>query len=134
MPISDVAVKRCSESVPITRPVTTLMTIGAQGYSIGDAIRTLLGEVAGLMCFKKWPFTVHKKALNVSGLYGAAWFRNQSQLSAPPVWYSITRVSKKFFSFFKSMISLIHGNGLVVPGYSSFKPICDRRRFAMNLR
>jgi hypothetical protein len=29
------------------------MAIGAQGYSIGDAIRTLLGEVAGLMCFKK---------------------------------------------------------------------------------
>ena len=57
---------------------------------------------------------------------------DQSQLNAPPVWYSITRVSKKFFSFFKSMISLIHGNGLVVPGYSSFKPICVKRRLAMN--
>jgi hypothetical protein len=66
--------------------------------------------------------------------YRSSMNRDQSQLKAPPVWYSITRVSKKFFSFFKSMISLIHGNGLVVPGYSSFKPICDRRRLAMNLR
>jgi len=39
------------------------MAIGAQGYSIGDAIRTLLGEVVSLMCFKKWQFTAHKKAL-----------------------------------------------------------------------
>ncbi len=60
--------------------------------------------------------------------------RNQSQLSAPPVWYSITRVSKKFFSFFRSMISLIHGKGLLAPGYSSFRPIWVRRRLAMNLR
>lgn len=59
---------------------------------------------------------------------------SQSQLSAPPVWYSITRVSKKFFSFFRSMISDIHGNGLVVPGYSSFRPIWVRRRLAMNFR
>jgi hypothetical protein len=40
----------------------------------------------------------------------------QSQLSAPPVWYSMTRVSKKFFSFFRSIISDIHGNGFVAPG------------------
>lgn len=30
------------------------MAIGAQGYSIGDAIRTLLGEVLDVKCFKKW--------------------------------------------------------------------------------
>jgi len=36
---------------------------------------------------------------------------NQSQESAPPVWYSITRVSKKLRSFFRSIISLIHGKG-----------------------
>ncbi|AZF49213.1 hypothetical protein C4J84_3850 [Pseudomonas sp. R11-23-07] len=30
------------------------MAIGAQGYSIGDAIRTLLGEVLDVMYFKKW--------------------------------------------------------------------------------
>ena len=36
---------------------------------------------------------------------------DQSQLSAPPVWYSITRVSKKFRSFFRSIISAIHGKG-----------------------
>jgi hypothetical protein len=29
------------------------MAIGAQGYSIADAIRTLLGERLNLMCFKK---------------------------------------------------------------------------------
>ena len=40
----------------------------------------------------------------------------QSQLSAPPVWYSMTRVSKKFFSFLRSIISDIHGNGLFAPG------------------
>jgi len=39
--------------------VTTLMAIGAQGYSIGDAIRTLLGEPLEMMCFKKWPFTTY---------------------------------------------------------------------------
>ena len=38
-------------------------------------------------------------------------FGAQSQESAPPDWYSITRVSKKLRSFFKSIISLIHGNG-----------------------
>lgn len=42
----------------------------------------------------------------------------QSQLNAPPVWYSITRVSKKFFSFFRSINSDIQGNGLVAPGNS----------------
>jgi len=31
------------------------MAIGAQGYSIGDAIRTVLGEVLDVMYFKKWP-------------------------------------------------------------------------------
>jgi len=30
------------------------MAIGAQGYSIGNAIRTLLGEVLDVMYFKKW--------------------------------------------------------------------------------
>ena len=35
--------------------------------------------------------------------------------SAPPVWYSVTRVSKKFFSLPKSMVSLIHGNGFLAP-------------------
>jgi hypothetical protein len=39
-------------------------------------------------------------------------YQAQSQLSAPPVWYSVTRVSKKFFSFLRSIISAIQGNGL----------------------
>ncbi len=50
--------------------------------------------------------------------------QSQSQLSAPPVLYSVTRVSKKFFSFLRSIISLIHGNGLVAPGNIWSRPIC----------
>jgi hypothetical protein len=38
-------------------------------------------------------------------------FRTQSQDRAPPVWYSMTRVSKKLRSFLRSIISLIQGNG-----------------------
>ena len=41
--------------------------------------------------------------------------RRQSQDRAPPVWYSMTRVSKKFFSFLRSIISAIHGKGLLAP-------------------
>src|SRR5262245_12942818 len=57
-----------------------------------------------------------------------------SQFSAPPVWYSMTRVSKKFLSFFRSIISLIHGNGLAAPGKSGSRPICWQRRLAMKRR
>src|SRR5437763_5809551 len=38
-----------------------------------------------------------------------------SQFRAPPVWYSMTRVSKKLRSFLRSIISLIHGNGFCAP-------------------
>src|SRR4051812_12784825 len=58
-------------------------------------------------------------------------FRFHSQLSAPPVWYSITRVSKKLRSFLRSIISLIHGNGFCAPANSDSSPICWQRRFAM---
>jgi hypothetical protein len=57
--------------------------------------------------------------------------RPQSQDKAPPLWYSMTRVSKKFRSFFKSIISLIHGNGFSSFGKSSSRPICVARRLAM---
>jgi len=56
---------------------------------------------------------------------------NQSQFNVPPVWYSITRVSKKLRSFFKSIISLIHGNGFSSFGKSASSPICTARRLAM---
>lgn len=49
-------------------------------------------------------------------IYETSMSMHQSQLNAPPVWYSMTRVSKKFFSFFRSIISDIHGKGLVAPG------------------
>jgi hypothetical protein len=56
---------------------------------------------------------------------------DHSQFKAPPVWYSITRVSKKFRSFFRSIISLIHGNGLSTVSNNGSMPICWQRRFAM---
>lgn len=55
----------------------------------------------------------------------------QSQERAPPDWYSITRVSKKLRSFFRSIISLIQGNGFSSFGNSVSKPICVARRLAM---
>ncbi|MFM2405023.1 MAG: hypothetical protein RL223_2903, partial [Pseudomonadota bacterium] len=55
----------------------------------------------------------------------------QSQLSAPPDWYSMTRVSKKLRSFFRSIISLIQGNGFSSFGKSGSRPICVARRLAM---
>src|SRR2546421_3677995 len=57
-----------------------------------------------------------------------------SQFKAPPVWYSMTRVSKKLRSFLRSIISLIHGNGFCAPAYSVSRPICWQRRFAMKRR
>ena len=56
---------------------------------------------------------------------------HQSQERAPPDWYSITRVSKKFRSFLRSIISLIHGNGFSSLGKRVSSPICVARRFAM---
>src|SRR5471030_1723637 len=56
---------------------------------------------------------------------------DQSQDSAPPDWYSMTRVSKKLRSFFRSIISLIHGNGFSSFGNSASRPICCARRLAM---
>ena len=40
---------------------------------------------------------------------------DQSQFNEPALWYSVTRVSKKFFSFDRSIVSLIHGNGFAEP-------------------
>lgn len=59
---------------------------------------------------------------------------SHSQFSAPPVWYSMTRVSKKLRSFFRSIISLIHGKGFSSCSNSASKPICCARRFAMKRR
>src|SRR4051812_41308744 len=56
---------------------------------------------------------------------------DQSQDRAPPDWYSMTRVSKKLRSFFRSIISLIQGNGFSSFGKSASRPICWARRLAM---
>ena len=45
----------------------------------------------------------------------------------------MTRVSKKLRSFFRSIISLIHGNGLSSFGNRCSSPICVARRFAMSV-
>ena len=58
----------------------------------------------------------------------------QSQERAPPVWYSMTRVSKKLRSFLRSIISLIHGNGFSSFGNRASRPICVARRLAMYRR
>ena len=58
-------------------------------------------------------------------------FRGQSQDRAPPVWYSITRVSKKLRSFLRSIISLIQGKGFSSLGNKGSRPICVARRFAI---
>ena len=57
-----------------------------------------------------------------------------SQFSAPPVWYSVTRVSKKLRSFFRSIISLIHGNGFSSCANIASRPICWARRLAIKRR
>src|SRR2546430_16625678 len=51
------------------------------------------------------------------------------QFSAPPVWYSVTRVSKKFFSLPRSIVSLIHGKGFFEPNVG-WRPIRSKRRSA----
>ena len=61
----------------------------------------------------------------------ASGLENQSQLSAPPDWYSMTRVSKKLRSFLRSIISLIQGNGFSSFGKSGSRPIWVARRLAM---
>lgn len=52
----------------------------------------------------------------------------QSRL--PPIWYSVTCVSKGFSCLFRLTYSDIHGNGLSVP-YCSGKSSRPRRRSAM---
>src|SRR5260221_9652570 len=53
-----------------------------------------------------------------------------SQFKAPPVWYSMTRVSKKLRSFLSSIISLIQGKGFCAPAYSVSSPTSCQRRLA----
>ena len=61
---------------------------------------------------------------------GAAPTGVQSQVREPAVWYSVTRVSKKFFSLLRSMICAIHGNGFSRP-YCPDSPMRSIRRSAM---
>ena len=62
----------------------------------------LLGQLlygSGL-CIRRTLITrpTHEKGALQRALFPLLNDKTQSQLSAPPVWYSITRVSKKFFS------------------------------------
>src|SRR3989344_7887742 len=56
--------------------------------------------------------------------------RRNYHFSDPAFLYSVTLVSKKFFSFFKSIISLIHGNGLDAPNTFA-SPMRSNLRSAM---
>ena len=53
----------------------------------------------------------------------------QSQDNALAAWYSVTRVSKKFFSFERSIVSDIQGKGFFEP-YWVGRPMRSRRRSA----
>ncbi len=70
----------------------------------------------------------HGADLDLHGLETFGWLCGQlySQDSAPPDWYSMTRVSKKLRSFFRSIISLIQGNGFSSCGKSVLE--ADLRR------
>src|SRR5262249_10301256 len=57
--------------------------------------------------------------------------RGHSQLSAPPFWYSITRVSKKFFSFLRSIASDIQGNGFSASLHTQASRGGERRGLGM---
>src|SRR5690606_17732220 len=55
----------------------------------------------------------------------------QSQSRVEPDWYSITLVSKKFFSFCRSIASDIHGNGLSTSANTGRSPSWSHRRLVM---
>lgn len=58
----------------------------------------------------------------------------QFHANALSVWYSVTLVSKKFFSFLRLISSDIHGNGFSAPGNRISVPICWQRRLVTNRR
>jgi len=74
---------------------------------------------------------LHNFTLTRGGITRLSISAAYSQDSAPPDWYSITRVSKKLRSFLRSIISLIQGKGFSSLGNSVSKPICVARRLAM---
>src|SRR3990167_2951815 len=99
---------------------STALPCAAQGLitrrPLGSGRGVMNGVGRGLMC--------GLVQCSVCGL-------DQSQDRAPPDWYSMTRVSKKLRSFFRSIISLIHGKGLSSLWKCSSRPICVARRLAM---
>ncbi|KRP69381.1 hypothetical protein TX23_23100 [Pseudomonas paralactis] len=64
------------------------MAIGAQGYSIGDAIRTLLGQVLDVMYFKKWLTIVQIKGR----VQAAALANSPCLLTHPGPYYRIAYI------------------------------------------
>ena len=119
------------------RPLSTVDTVNAGAATA--AVRTGSAERAAAPVVRPTDDTAKPNARNArhgttTDHGGPPQFRPpyaQSQSRPPPVWYSMTRVSKKFFSFFRSIISLIHGNGFSVAGYSGARPIWAHRRLVM---
>src|SRR5690349_21657429 len=131
-------------SVRVTGPDPTTaasFALGVRGFQNFDR-----GFLRRFMCLPPWTggeicrrerktgTSSPRSSEKMRSLAALGMTHRHSQLSAPPVWYSVTRVSKKFFSFLRSMTSLIHGNGFSAPGYSCLMPICAQRRLAMNFR
>ena len=97
----------------------------SSGLGPGAQGAVIFSTVPAKRSFKRWSFQTVLSNLRsfkrpffqtfVLSIFSRSVFTlaiaDQSQLSAPPVWYSITRVSKKFRSFFRSIISAIHGKG-----------------------
>jgi len=65
------------------------------------------------------------------GVPGEVEAQRYSQFNAPPFWYSMMRVSKKFFSFFRSIASDIQGNGFSASSNTRGSPNWAQRRLAM---
>ncbi len=93
-----------------TTPIQVLIT-AAEGF----LLRPGIGRRDNLSVQFQCTGALAKQAGTGSESHPYLWFGADYQASAPPVWYSVTRVSKKFFSLPRSIVSLIHGNGLREP-------------------
>ena len=117
--------KASRELFDFFNPIRSFASIRASRTTSTDAqIATMRACVARLR-FRASIIVVASCAAAVDSAFG------YSQLSAPPDWYSMTRVSKKLRSFLRSIISAIQGNGLSSAGNIASMPICCARRLAI---
>src|SRR5690606_6447784 len=131
----------------LVRPSRHLPGLSAQWHSSGFSSATVAGAAPASNRLPNYPAVVSadghlERTHNTMPLAGVipgkrhapdekATGYYQSHASAPPFWYSMTRVSKKFFSFLRSIASLIHGNGFSVSAKTGGRPSWAQRRLAM---